>query len=170
MKNLLETDRRISPVHPQRRPRLSRPARWVSALILGALFAAALGYLVTDQVRANDQFQHASAALGVTEYQTNTVSAQLAELQSDLAVLSTQVGNDSTALNQDASEVTGAESALAAAQAHVSQQATLIGTLQSCLGGVERALNALSVGKQSRAIAAVEAVSKSCATASSSSG
>jgi len=170
MRSVLETDRRTFLVQPQSRRWLSRRARWIVCLTVGALFAATLGYLVDDQVRAHHQFEQAHTALGVTNHRTSTVSAYLAGLRRDLAVLTVQVGNDSTALNQDASELTGAQAALAAAQAHVSQQKTLIGSLQNCLGGVERALNALSVGKQSRAVAALESVSQSCSTASTSGG
>lgn len=170
MSNLPDTDPRTLAVQPQRQPWLSRRARWVVGLTMGALFAATLGYLVGDQVQAHDQFDRDHSALSITNHQTSTVSAHLSELRRDLAVLTTQVGNDSTALNQDGSELTGAQSALASAQTHVSQQATLISSLQTCLGGVERALNALAVGRRSRAITALEAVSKSCSTASSSSG
>lgn len=170
MRNLLETDHRTFPARPQSQPWLSRRARWMVGLTVGVLFAATLGFLVADQVRAHDHFDQAHNALGVTNHRTSAVSARLAGLRRDLTVLTTQVGNDSTALNQDDSELTGAQSALSSAQAHVSQQATLIGSLQICLGGVERALNALSVGRQSRAITALDAVSKSCSTASGSSG
>ena len=170
MRSLLETDHHTFRDRPQSQPGLSRRARWVVGLTVGALFAATLGYLVADQVRAHDRFDQAHTALGVTNHRTSTVSAHLAGLRRDLAVLITQVGNDATALRQDASELTGAQSALVSAQVHVSQQATLIGSLQTCLGGVERALNALSVDRQPRAITALEAVSKSCSAASSASG
>ena len=57
------------------------------------------------------------------------------------------MGSDSTALSQDSSQLLGAQTALAAAQAHVTQQKSLITSLQTCLVGVERALNELAVGK-----------------------
>ena len=75
------------------------------------------------------------------------------------SVLKTQVGNDTTALNQDAAQLLGAQTSLSAAQAHVTQQATLIGSLKACLGGVEQALNALAVDNQQQAIAALNSVS-----------
>ena len=91
-------------------------------------------------------------------------------LQRDLSVLKTQVGSDTTALNQDSSQLLGAQTSLSAAQAHVTQQASLITSLQTCLIGVEQALNELAVGKQSNAIAALNSVSSSCAAAEASSG
>jgi hypothetical protein len=59
---------------------------------------------------------------------------------------------------------------LSAAQAHVTQQASLITSLQACLVGVEQALNELAVGNQASAIAALNAVSTSCTAAEASSG
>jgi chromosome segregation ATPase len=139
-------------------------------IVAGALFATTLGRLVDDQVRTRQQFDRAHTALRETRHQTGTVSGQLAELSRALAVLDTQVGSDTTALNQDASQLQGARTALATSQAHVSQQASLINSLQTCLDGVEQALNALSVGNQPSAIAALNSVSSSCSAASASSG
>jgi chromosome segregation ATPase len=125
---------------------------------------------VADQVRAQRRYDTARTALGTTRQRTATVSAQLHELQRDLDVLKTQVGNDTTALNQDTSQLLGAQTSLSAAQAHVSQQASLITSLQTCLAGVEKALNQLATGRQSGAIAALQGVSSSCAQAEASSG
>ena len=134
----------------------------------GALLAAALGYLVADQVQARDQFDHASVSLGVARHQTEAVSAQLSGLRRQLGDLTAQVGDETTALNQDASQLKGAQSGLSAAQAHVTQQAANISSLRTCLAGVERALNALSVGKRARAITALSSVSSSCSVAAAS--
>ncbi len=139
-------------------------------VLAGVLFAAALGYLIDDQVQAHGRFERAQTSLGVTRHRTSTAAAQLASLRRDLDLLTAQVGSDTTALNQDASQLQGALGALAAAQAHVSQQSSQITSLKTCLGGVERALNALSVAKLVRAIAALQSVSASCKSAASSSG
>ncbi len=170
MRSLLETDRRPFAAEAPTSRRVSRRARWSVAMVTGALAAAALGFLIADQIRADDQFGRAQTSLGVTRQHTQTVTTQLAELGRDLDVLKTQVGNDTTALSQDAAQLLGAQTSLAAAQAHVTQQASLIGSLQTCLGGVEQALNALSVGMQSRAIAALNSVSSKCSAAEASSG
>ena len=52
----------------------------------------------------------------------------------------------------------------------MTQQASLIGSLQTCLVGVEQALKQLAVGRQPNAIAALNAVSSSCTAAEESSG
>ena len=149
---------------------MSRRTRWFLWIAVGALLAAALGYLISDQVQARDHYEQAHTALGVTRQQTHTVTTQLDEVRRDLNILETQVGSDSTALSQDNSQLLGAQTALAAAQAHVTQQKSLITSLQTCLVGVERALNELAVGKQSNAIAALNFVSASCTAAEASSG
>ena len=105
----------VTPGQVGARPR--RPAR---------SFVAALGYLLADQVQTRAQYGRAHTSLGVTQQRTRTVSAQLQELRRDLSVLKTQVGSDTTALNQDSSQLLGAQTSLSAAQAHVTQQASLI--------------------------------------------
>lgn len=147
-----------------------RWVRWVVAIGAVALFAAALAFLVADQVAQRNRDDRARHALSITQRRAHTVSAQLDVLQRDLRVLKTQVGSDTTALNQDSSQLLGAQTSLSAAQAHVTQQASLITSLQTCLIGVEQALNELAVGKQSNAIAALNSVSSSCAAAEASSG
>ncbi|HEX4434169.1 MAG TPA: hypothetical protein VH012_05030 [Acidimicrobiales bacterium] len=136
----------------------------------GVLFAAALGWLLADQVSARHQFERTRSTLGVTQHRTHSVNAHLAELSRDVSVLKTQVGSDTTALNQDSAQLLGAQTSLSAAQAHVTRQASLITSLQTCLTGVERALNELSVGDQPGAITALNAVSASCSAAEAASG
>jgi hypothetical protein len=140
------------------------------SIAAAVLLAAALGYLIPDQVQARDQYDRAQAALGVTRQQTHTAAAQLDEVRRDLSILETQVGSDSTALSQDSSQLLGAQTSLAAAKAHVTQQALLISSLRTCLAGVEQALNGLAVGNQSDAIAALNSVSAACSAAEASSG
>lgn len=167
---MLEVERRPLHTEPPAAPKLRRRTRWL--LGGGALLVVltALGVLVADQVQERQSFDQAHTALGVTDGRTRTVSEQLRELSRDLRVLQTQVGSDTTALSQDSSALIGAQTSLSAAQAHVSQQASLITSLQSCLVGVEQALNQLAVGKQGAAISALNAVATSCTAAEASSG
>jgi chromosome segregation ATPase len=171
VKSLLELEgRRPFPTEPPAPPRLHRRARWVIGLGAAAVFVAALGYLIHDQVLTRADYGRAHTALDTTQRRTHTVSGQLQEVARDLRDLKTQVGSDTTALNQDSAQLLGAQTSLSAAQAHVTQQASLIGSLQACLIGVEQALNELAVGNQASAIAALNAVSTSCTAAEASSG
>ncbi len=170
MRSLLEIDRPSVVPAPPGRSRSLRRTRWIVGGAAGALVAGALGLLIADQVTAYDRYNRAQASLGVTRQKTHTVSAQLADLQRDLGVLQTQVGSDTTALNQDASQLLGAQTSLTSAQTHVTQQASRITSLQTCLVGVEQALNALAVGKKDKAVTALNSVSTSCTAAEASSG
>ena len=169
--DLLEYEHVPLTLDPRRRSwRLTRRGRWVFAIASCCVLAAVVGYLVADQREQRDQFDHAQASLTVTRQHITAVATQLATLQHDLVVLSRQVGNDSTAYDQAASQLRAAQTALDAAQSHVTQQASTITSLQTCLGGVEQGLNALSVGSRQRAFALLESVSSSCTTAAAASG
>ncbi len=155
------------------RPRTRRVTRrgwWALGITGGIVLGIVVGFLVADQADQRDQFDRSQAALSVTQEHVATVSEQLAALQHDLAVLTSQVGNDTTAFDQDASQLKGAQTALGSAQANVTQQASQITSLQTCLGGVEQALNALAVNNQLQAFALLESVSTSCTSAAASSG
>jgi hypothetical protein len=151
-------------------PLAQRRRRWVAVVAGVALVAGCLGYLLTDAAQANDRYDRALRTLGTTRATTAVVAVDLAKARFDLRLVTQQVGNDTTALNQDTSQLQGAESALSAVQAHVSQQASLLTALHTCLGGVEQALNALAVGSQGKAAASLYSVSASCATAVNASG
>jgi hypothetical protein len=170
VRSLIEVEGRPFPTEPPATPRLTRRSRWFIGLGASVLFLGALGYLVHDQVATRAQIDRTHTSLGTTLQRTHTVSAQLQVVARDLRDLKTQVGSDSTALNQDSAQLLGAQTSLSAAQAHVTQQASLIGALQACLVGVEQALNELAVSNQTSAIAALNAVSTSCTAAEGSSG
>lgn len=168
----LEPELGSPPVVPPRphRARLTRRGRWVIGLVFACSVGSVVGLLVADQVEQRDRYDRARATLRLTHDYIVTVEADLTALRHDVAVLDAQVGSDANALNQDSSQLQGAQSALSAAQNHVTQQATLITSLQACLGGVEQALNALSVGNKGRAIDQLDSVSSSCTSAAAASG
>ena len=154
---------------PSRR-RWSRRTRLVAGILVGAVLLAVLGFLVVDLVQQHRGYDQAHASLLTTRHRSALVSGQLARLHHDLDILTTQVGNDSTALAQVTAQLKGAQWALALTRANVTQQSTLITSLQTCLGGVEQALNSLAVGSQDRAASELSAVSSSCTTAAAASG
>jgi hypothetical protein len=168
--DLLEVECRQPPSESQERRRMSRRTQWILWTAAVVFLAAALGYLVPDQVQARDRYVQAHTALGVTLHRTHTAAAQLDEVRRDLSILKAQVGSDTTALSQDTLHLLGAQTSLDAAKAHVTQQALLISSLKTCLAGVEQALNELAVGKQPGAITALNSVSASCSAAEASSG
>jgi hypothetical protein len=131
----------------------------------GVLLASILGYLIDDQFVEHEHFDRASVALDITRHRTSELSRSLAELRHDVAVLTAQVGSDSASWNQDGAQLKAAAAALAITQADVSQQSSRIGPLHTCLGGVQRSLNALAINNQMSAVAELDSVESSCARA-----
>ncbi len=152
------------PAHSSRRSR--SVVRWAAAVLASALFLSVLGWLIADQVQAHEQTTQAHAAFTRTEHTVRSVSRTLRELRHDVEVLATQVGNDHTAFEQDASQLKAAQSELAATQVDVTEQSARITALHTCLGGVEQALNALAVGSRANAISELTSVATACTTAS----
>jgi hypothetical protein len=139
--------------------------RWIVVACVVAVLAVTLGYLVGNEIQANTQFDQAHRALDVTRQQITVATIDLTSVQRSLATVDGQVSVDSTTLADDVSKLDGAKSALSTAQADVARQASTETALHTCLGGVEQALNALSVGDQARAINALNAVATSCTSA-----
>ncbi len=167
---LLEERHPIVVEQPPRSWRLTRRGRWAIVITSCGVLATLVGYLVADQVQQGDQFNQSRAALAGAQHHISAGSAQLASVQHDLLVLTHQLGNDTTAFDQAASQLKAAQTALGAAQAHVTQQASLITSLQTCLGGVQQALNAFAVDNRKRSFRLLESVSSSCTTAAAASG
>ena len=174
MTELLVAERRPAELHPtpprigHRRP--SRRQRWAVLFASVALLGLLVGFLLIDAARANHRYDHARHVLAVTRGTTGVVAHDLALARTDLHLVTQQVGNDTTALAQDTSQLEGAKSALTSAQAHVFEQASLLNSLHQCLAGVEQALNALAVGNQVWAADALKWVTAPCSTAVKASG
>jgi hypothetical protein len=135
-----------------------------------ALLGSVIGALLFDATQMNHRYDRSRHVLAVTRGKTDVVSRDLAAARKDLHIVTDQIGSDSTALVQDTSQLQGARSALSAAQAHVIEQAYLLNSLHTCLGGVEQALNALAVGNQAKAADALKWVANPCSAAVSASG
>lgn len=151
----------------QRRRRRRRAA--VVAFLVVVL-ASTLGYLVGNEVQSNTQFDQAHRSLDVTRGRIHGVDADLAVVRRQLADLRGQVTQDSATLAADTAKLNGVKVALANSQANVSRQNSAIGSLHTCLGGVEEALNALSLGDRAHGLAALDAVAPSCNSAESADG
>jgi chromosome segregation ATPase len=156
---------------PETPRRMGRPRRrWTIGLALFAVFAGGLGYLVGNEVQANTQFDQAHHSLRVTNHHITVVLGELATVRHDLSILKGQVGVATTTLAQTTTQLKGVQAALATAQSNVSHQTSTISDLQTCLGGVTQALNALAVNDQNRAVTALNGVATSCQNAVATSG
>ncbi len=152
--------------HTVTAPRAGRPRRrrrWIIGALVFALFVAALGYLIGNELQANTQFDQTHNSLNLTSHRIDAALAQLRPIRQELGVVNGQVSADSTALAQDTAQLQGVQKVLTNTYATLTNQTSTIGSLQVCLGGVEQALNALAVGDQAHAIDALDTVSSSCA-------
>ena len=140
----------------------------VCIVVAGCLVAAA--WLANNEVRVDNGFDRVHRSVDTANHDRRLVLADLAGVRADLDTVDGQVGVDTTTLAQDTTQLQGVESALTGAQADVSTQTSLKQDLQVCLAGVEQALNAISVGDQDHAIAALDAVAASCTSAFSADG
>ena len=148
----------------------ARRRTWTTCAVAFAVFAGALSYLVGNEIQANTQSRRAHYSLGLTRSYTRELTAALAPIRHDLNVVNGQVRVDSTALDQDTSQLKAVQVALVGAQANVTSKTSTATALQTCLGGVEQALNALAVDDQSRAIGSLDGVRASCTDAVASNG
>jgi hypothetical protein len=155
-----------APVAPRRR----RWVRWTAGALALSMFGAALGYVVRDEVAANGRFALAQHELTVTDHELGAMVAELATLQQQLAAVNDQVSQTNGDVSSDTSQLESVRAAIVAAQGHLVQQGRSIVSLQSCLDGVEQALNALSVGDDGSAIAALNGGAASCQSAVASDG
>jgi septation ring formation regulator EzrA len=151
-----------------RLPRSWRSLVWLFAPVLVA--GGLLAYLVGNELQANTQFHQASNALNQTDRHIDAAAAQLSTVRHDLVFLQTQVSVSQAALTSDTNLLEGIRAALTEAQQSVSVKSSYIANLKSCQTGVEQALNALSVGDDLHAVAALGNVSASCQNAAASGG
>jgi chromosome segregation ATPase len=142
---------------PKRRRR-----EWLYLVAAVVVFVGGPGYLVENEAQANTRFEQAHGALTRTERDLAIARSDLAAMRGGLSLIDRQVHQSATDWATDTTQLHQIESALTQAQANVSTQGSDIAALQSCLGGVEQALNALSVGDQQTAVGALTKVSSSC--------
>jgi hypothetical protein len=151
---------------PGKSQRPTRRVRRVLVVLAGVLLVSVLYYLINDRATEQGRFDRASASLVVTRRQTADVNRDLALLRHDVAVLGSQVRAASASWRQELAQLQAAQSTLAVVQSDVSQQSSHISNLRFCLGGVQRALNALAVNKHTEAISALNSVALNCVAAS----
>jgi hypothetical protein len=164
-------DRVPGQAHPgvtHRLPRTRRSLLWLFAPLL--LAGGSLAYLTANELQANTQFHQASDSLKLTDSHIDAAVSELSTVRHDLVFLQTQVSVSQAALNSDTNLLEGIRGALTEAQQGVSEKSAYIANLKTCQTGVEQALNALSVGDDLHAVAALGNVSASCQNAAASGG
>jgi chromosome segregation ATPase len=148
--------------------RVVRKRRPQVALALALLVPLGVLVFVLGNVRqANTQYEQAHDALVQTKGRVAATEVELRAARQDLQFLKDQVSSSETALSADAALLQSVRAALAQAQTSASGKSTYIANLKTCQGGVQQALNALSVGDQNHAVSALNGVSTACQSAAS---
>jgi hypothetical protein len=144
-----------------------------SAWIVMVLVLVVLGVFVLlagNELQADTQFDRAHDAVLETKGRLAATEAQLTAVREDLRVLRVQVNSSETFLSSDTKLLQDVRGALVQAQNDSSDKSSYIVNLKTCEGGIQQALNALSVGDEQHATAALTAVSVACQSVAAPSG
>jgi hypothetical protein len=155
-----DTDSSGAPGEAGRRPR--RRWRLVAIyVVVGALLVAA----VVVGIQANRQLGRTDDSLNAIRGQLRQTTAQVAVARSKLAVVTGESAAAERTLETETTQLAADQSQLAQAQAGVHAKGVSISELDTCLSGVEQALNQIAVGDQGGAAATLNRVSAHCQSA-----
>jgi hypothetical protein len=129
-----------------------------------------MGVLSNSYLQSGAQFRAAHGSLVTTRQQISTTLVDLASVRLDLAHVDQVVAKTTSNLTDDTAQLRSDLDALTDARAGVTARGSAITNLQSCLGGVERSLNALTVGDQSSAFRTLSSVTAACQEAVTADG
>jgi hypothetical protein len=132
------------------------------ALIVGivVLVAAVIVGFVS-----HTNLQHTTTSLNVERSQLRHTEALLATARSHLAAVQSQSDAAGHTLSSESAQLDAAQTELARTQADVFDQGVSISELDTCLAGVEKSLNQISLSDQSGAAATLEGVAANCRAA-----
>jgi septal ring factor EnvC (AmiA/AmiB activator) len=140
--------------------------RLVMALSACLLVLAAL--VVVGAV-AHGDLEHTAGTLAVEQTELAQSQAQLSAARNRLAAMESQSDTAGRALSAASARLATAQSQLARAQANVSAQGVSISNLDTCLAGVEKALNQIALADPSGAATTLQSVASNCRAAEPSS-
>ncbi len=138
------------------------------ALVVGALVATAL--LAVSAWSDRRQARSADAAAAATRAQVRTVDRRLQTVEAELGRVHARSTSARATLESANRALAALRFELAGTQAQQFDQGVSIGSVQSCLGGVQSALNDIALGFPGQATAALHGVAATCAAAGASEG
>jgi len=167
--------RGAAPDAPGPRPRETPPRRRRRRLVLVVVPAvlvgsAVLAAAVRSDLQVRSELRQARSSLSTTRTRLTSTLENLSAVKTSLTATTTQGETLRVALDITAWELAGARANLTTTQSSLSNADTGIVTLNTCLGGVEKALNQISVGDQSGAVGSISAVAGSCQAAQGQGG
>jgi hypothetical protein len=144
--------------------------KWTLGAIAFGVFATGMGVLSDSSLQSGAQFRSAHGSLLVTRQRISATLGELASIRQDLAHVDRVVAKTRSDLTGDTTQLRRDLDALTEARAGVTTRGSAITNLQSCLGGVERSLNALTVGDQGSAFLTLSSVTAACQEAVAADG
>lgn len=165
-----------SPATPVRARRSARFPGTLRVILASAMVAVvvvvlvAAGLLAASAWSARRQARAADRATAATRAQVRSVDHQIDKIDAGLAQVTARSQGAETALESANRSLAALRFELAATQAHQFDEGVSIGAVQSCLGGVQSALNDIALGFPGQATAALHKVAGSCATAGAAAG
>jgi hypothetical protein len=133
-----------------------------------AVYAIGALLLVSSVVAAcwlHAQLGRTNASLTSTRLELRRAIERVATARAELATVSTQSEVAGRTLGTESAQLAADQQQLTAAEANVHAKGVSIADLDTCLSGVERALNQISLGNQSAAATTLSSVSTSCQSA-----
>ncbi len=145
--------------------------RRMALVALAMVTAAALIWALTASVvQARAELRRTHRSLAEVRIQTRHVLHQITVTTTQIGRVQSTVANLQTTLDGDDATLAKEGQQLSQDQGTLTSQGVSITALGTCLNGVQGAVNALSVGDQGSAVAALDQVNAACATAEGSLG
>lgn len=139
-----------------------RHLRLVAALAVMSLGLATVSWVANDLVGASHELNQARQATARQRHELALARYIVVLLEQRLATTVRQGRSMQSALDAASQELTQTQAELSGTTGTISQQDIDIGTLDTCLNGVNQALGQTGDGNQAGAVAAIQAVSSSC--------
>jgi uncharacterized protein HemX len=137
----------------------------VAAGLVALILLGASGVVA---IEAHDQQHRIDAQLSSARAQLRRTDTLLPQVRAQLAVDTAQSDQAGHTLSSDSSQLAADQAQLARAQAGLFAQGVSISDLDTCLSGVEKSLNQISLGDESGAAATLSGVASSCKEAAPS--
>ncbi len=141
--------------------RSKRPSKTTVTIVAAVVLAATaiLGIIV------HYQLERSVTALSSEQARLQRTKSLLLNAQEQLTTLQHQSDSATHSLESETDQLAADQTQLARAQAKVFAQGVSISQLDTCLSGVEKSLNQISLGDQTEAAATLSGVSTNCQNA-----
>jgi len=140
----------------------SRRWRPAIAALLAVTVLAAGSLLVLSDVRARAEIRTTEVSMTSAAGRLSAIEGNLARVEERLTGARARRAAAVRSFDRAQATLSATQASLARAQAGVRSEGVDLGVLDTCVGGVEEALNQIAVGQTSGGLASLRAASSSC--------